>query len=154
MGRGFSLTELKVGFLTRRSVHPLTFQAAGIYRPLASTIGIAVDHRRANLSEEGLAANVQRLKDYKARLILFPRKSNKPKKGDTAKDQQSTETVRKIGSLLPAATAFSEIKKGDLPKGSEKGAYRTLRETRAEKRYLGAKEKRAKDKAEDEKAKK
>merc|ERR1719315_1019553 len=58
-GRGFSLEELK---------------AAKIPRRLAPTIGIAVDHRRRNKSVEGLQMNVQRLKEYRSRLIIFPRK--------------------------------------------------------------------------------
>ncbi|RMY17178.1 hypothetical protein D0865_16775, partial [Hortaea werneckii] len=59
-GRGFSLAELK---------------EAGVPRKLAPTIGISVDPRRQNLSEESLKANVQRLKEYKQRLVLFPRKT-------------------------------------------------------------------------------
>ncbi|KAI0534392.1 60S ribosomal protein L13 [Xylaria digitata] len=59
-GRGFSLTELS---------------ATGISRLLAPTIGIAVDYRRVNMSEESLATNIQRLKAYHARLIVFSRKT-------------------------------------------------------------------------------
>ena len=58
-------------------------QAAGINRRLAPRIGIAVDHRRRNRSLEGLQVNVQRLKEYKSKLILFPRKMSNPKKGDS-----------------------------------------------------------------------
>jgi large subunit ribosomal protein L13e len=47
----------------------------------ATKMGIAVDHRRRNANEEGLELNVQRLKEYKAKLILFPRKSKTYKKG-------------------------------------------------------------------------
>ncbi|XP_058071237.1 large ribosomal subunit protein eL13z-like [Magnolia sinica] len=47
--------------------------AAGIPKKLASTIGIVVDHCRKNRSLEGLQANVQRLKTYKANLVVFPR---------------------------------------------------------------------------------
>ncbi|RRT39710.1 hypothetical protein BHE74_00059099 [Ensete ventricosum] len=61
-GRGFTLEELK---------------AAGIPKKLAPTIGIAVDHRRKNRSLEGLQANVQRLKTYKAKLVIFPRRARK-----------------------------------------------------------------------------
>jgi large subunit ribosomal protein L13e len=43
-----------------------------------------VDHRRRNLSEEGKKLNVERLQAYKARLIVFPRKAAKPKKGDSS----------------------------------------------------------------------
>lgn len=52
-------------------------QAAGIPKKLASTIGISVDHRRRNRSLEGLQANVQRLKTYKAKLVVFPRRARK-----------------------------------------------------------------------------
>jgi large subunit ribosomal protein L13e len=67
-GRGFTLAELK---------------AAGIGRKEAKGVGIVVDHRRRNLSEEGKLVNVERLKAYKQRLIVFPRKAGKPKKGDS-----------------------------------------------------------------------
>merc|ERR1712232_885288 len=69
LGKGFTLEELK---------------EAGIPRKLAPTIGIAVDFRRHNKSMESLQMNVQRLKLYKSKLVIFPRKS-KPKKGDTAR---------------------------------------------------------------------
>lgn len=68
-GRGFTFEELK---------------SAGIPRKQALTIGIPVDHRRRNRSEESLARNVERLKAYQAKLILFPLKSKKPKKGDSS----------------------------------------------------------------------
>ena len=60
-----------------------SFQNAGISRKVAPTIGIAVDHRRKNRSAESLQANVQRLKEYKSKLIVFPRKASKPKQGDS-----------------------------------------------------------------------
>lgn len=52
-------------------------QAAGINKGFARTIGIAVDHRRRNKSVESLQANVQRLKEYRSKLILFPVHPNK-----------------------------------------------------------------------------
>merc|ERR1712216_1114242 len=67
-GRGFTFEELK---------------EAGVNRKEALTIGIAVDHRRRNRSAESLQINVQRLKEYKSKLIVFPRKRNKPKAGDS-----------------------------------------------------------------------
>lgn len=54
-----------------------TIQAAGVPKKLAPTIGIAVDHRRKNRSLEGLQANAQRLKTYKAKLVVFPRRPHK-----------------------------------------------------------------------------
>ncbi|KAL7962195.1 ribosomal protein L13e domain-containing protein [Trichoderma compactum] len=141
-GRGFTLTELK---------------EAGISKSLAPTIGISVDFRRQNLSEESLAANVARLKAYKERLILLPRKSNAPKKGDTKTDVASLDKVASIAAALPIAHAsagFTEIKKSEIPAAVEGGAYTKLRIARSNARYQGAREKRARDKAEAETAKK
>ena len=47
---------------------------AKIGRKEALGIGIAVDFRRRNKCNESLQLNVQRLKKYKARLVVFPRK--------------------------------------------------------------------------------
>ena len=59
-------------------------QAAGIRKREARTIGIAVDFRRQNKSVESLQQNVQRLKEYRAKLILFPKKMSKPRKEDAS----------------------------------------------------------------------
>jgi len=85
LGRGFTLEELK---------------AAGIPKKLAPTIGIAVDHRRRNRSEESLALNLKRLKAYKASLILFPRRTAKPKAGDSDAGELAMAKQFK-GALMP-----------------------------------------------------
>jgi len=138
-GRGFTLTELK---------------EAGIPRKFAPTIGISVDPRRQNLSTESLAVNVERLKAYRARLILFPRKLGQVKQGDSTKEDVSAakNTVSSLKVALPivnAAAGVSEINKSDLPEPIEGGAYRKLREARSEARYLGKREKRAREKADE-----
>jgi large subunit ribosomal protein L13e len=56
---------------------------AAVSPKAALRLGIIVDHRRRNLSEEGKKLNVERLLAYKQRLIIFPRKTAKPKKGDS-----------------------------------------------------------------------
>ncbi|GAD94903.1 60S ribosomal protein L13 [Paecilomyces variotii No. 5] len=149
-GRGFTIAELK---------------EAGIPRKLAPTIGISVDGRRTNYSKESLAANVARLQEYKARLILFPRKSGQFKKLDSsAEDVKAAQAAfaaegktegfaTNINSTLPinnisAAEAVTEIKRDSLPKGEE-AAFRRLREARSEARLAGVREKRAKAKAEE-----
>ncbi|CAG2229534.1 RP-L13e [Mytilus edulis] len=66
-GKGFTLEELK---------------NAGINKRQALNIGIAVDYRRKNKSIESLQQNAQRLKEYKSKLILFPKKMSRPRKGD------------------------------------------------------------------------
>ena len=65
-GRGFALEELK---------------KAGLSARFARTVGIAVDHRRACTSEEQFQLNVERLNSYKSKLILFPKREGKIKKG-------------------------------------------------------------------------
>lgn len=128
-GRGFTLAELK---------------AAGLTAAYARTIGIAVDHRRQNKSEEGFKLNVSRLQDYKAKLIVFPGKGKQP-----AAEQVSTAAVFPIEAVLTKVetkAVSSEAKAFE--------AYRTLREARSEARYAGIREKRAREKAEAEAEKK
>ena len=59
-------------------------QNAGFNKKEAQQIGIAVDYRRRNKSVESLQQNVQRLKEYKSKLIIFPKKQSKPRKGDAS----------------------------------------------------------------------
>ena len=61
----------------------------------AKTIGITVDHRRRNKSVESLQVNAQRLKEYQSKLILFPVKASKPRKGDA-----SEEDIKKASQLV------------------------------------------------------
>merc|ERR1712093_232590 len=65
IGRGFSLAELK---------------ALKLGKLEARSLGIAVDPRRRNRSVEGKQANEQRLREYKAKLVVFPRKKDRKTK--------------------------------------------------------------------------
>jgi len=137
-----------------------TPQEAGIPRKLAPTIGISVDHRRANLSTASLTTNVERLKAYRARLILFPRVAGKHKKEDASKedvdahkDASAEKVVRRLGHGMPITNvaleeAIGEVQRSEMGKGEE-GAYRRLREARSEARLVGVREKRAKAKADE-----
>jgi len=126
---------------------------AGIPRKLAPTIGISVDPRRQNLSTESLSVNVDRLKAYRARLILFPRKVGQHKKDDATKedvkDVKSITSVKRGLPIVHASSEIKEIKKSDLPAAIEGGAYRKLRDARSEARHAGKREKRARDKADE-----
>jgi large subunit ribosomal protein L13e len=73
---------------------------AGINRKYAQTVGISVDHRRTNKSTEALDLNVARLKDYMARLVVFPKKMNQFKKGD-ASAEDIENAVQLQGVVLP-----------------------------------------------------
>ncbi|KAI0639501.1 60S ribosomal protein L13 [Trametes polyzona] len=136
-GRGFTLAELK---------------EAGIGKKEARGVGIVVDHRRRNLSEEGKALNVERLKAYKARLIVFPRNSKKPKKGDSTGDDLTAPTTR---APLPLPSAFvREEPRKITQEERDFQAYRTLRNERAAARHEGARKVREAKKAEEEANKK
>jgi len=136
-GRGFTLGELK---------------EAGIGKKEALGVGIVVDHRRRNLSEEGKKVNVERLKAYKARLIVFPRKVGKPKKGDSSTDDLTAATTR---AAVPIHDAYSaEAPRKITTEERDFKAYRTLRISRANARYEGTRKVRAAKKEEEEAAKK
>ncbi|KAK8630571.1 hypothetical protein V6N13_079359 [Hibiscus sabdariffa] len=127
-GRGFTLEELK---------------AAGISKKLAPTIGIAVDHRRKNRSLEGLQTNVQRLKTYKAKLVVFPRRARKFKAGDSTAEELATATQVQ-GSFMPISR---EKPSAELVKVTEEmksfKAYNKLRVERMNERHIGARLKKA-----------
>ncbi|KAJ9685173.1 hypothetical protein PVL29_017272 [Vitis rotundifolia] len=127
-GRGFSLEELK---------------AAGIPKKLAPTIGISVDHRRKNRSLESLQANVQRLKTYKAKLVVFPRRARKFKAGDSAPEELGTATQVQ-GQYMPVVQekpAVELVKVTDEMKSFK--AYGKLRVERMNERHVGVRMKKA-----------
>merc|ERR1719230_1065261 len=62
LGKGFTFEELK---------------AAKIPKKMALTIGISIDHRRKNRCTESLERNVNRLKQFKEKLLIFPKKAGK-----------------------------------------------------------------------------
>ncbi|KAF9518255.1 hypothetical protein BS47DRAFT_1338528 [Hydnum rufescens UP504] len=136
-GRGFTFLELK---------------EAGIGRKEAKGLGIVVDHRRRNLSEEGKNLNVARLTAYKSRLIVFPKKAGKPNKGDSSTEDLAAATTRASIPLPPAVVP--EAPRKITEEEREFGAYRTLREAAAESRHAGAKKIRQQKKEEEEAAKK
>ncbi|KAF8481252.1 60S ribosomal protein L13 [Russula ochroleuca] len=136
-GRGFTLGELK---------------EAGISRKTALGLGIVVDHRRRNSSVEGKTINIERLKAYKERLVVFPRKAGKPKKGDSSPDDLQAPTTRQTLPLPPPAVPEQPRKITEEER--EFNAYKTLRNNRAETRFEGVRKIRAAKKEEEEAAKK
>jgi len=142
-GRGFTLEELK---------------EAKIPRKLALSIGIPVDHRRQNTSVESLQQNVARLNEYKSKLILFPRKTKAPKKGDASaediKDAQQVVSVASVFKIDPVPSKGALEERTIDAAEKEKNAFRTLRIARADARNQGKRDKRAKAKEEEAAAKK
>ncbi|KAL8513292.1 hypothetical protein ACS0TY_019483 [Phlomoides rotata] len=135
-GKGFSLEELK---------------AAGIAKKLAPTVGISVDHRRRNSSLEGFQTNVQRLKTYKAKLVVFPRRARKVKAGDSSPEELASAT-QVTDTFLPIVSEKPTV---ELVKVSEDmksfKAYDKLRLERTNKRHAGVRAKRAAEAEKEEK---
>ncbi|GAA5956423.1 hypothetical protein JCM3765_005658 [Sporobolomyces pararoseus] len=139
-GRGFTKQELK---------------AAGIRRKEALSLGVPVDHRRRNASEEGLKLNVERLEAYKARLVVFPKKAGKVKKGDTEGADKSTERVSKVSAAFPIpAGIVNEQPREITSEEKEFSAFRALRVARSDARLVGVRAERKRKAEEEEAAKK
>merc|ERR1711874_13772 len=136
LGRGFTLDELK---------------AAGINKKTARSVGISVDYRRRNLSMESLQQNVQRLKEYKSKLIVFPRKEGKPKKGDATPEELKL-AKQLAGDVLPVENTFKP-EKARVPTEDEKkhNAFVALRQARINAKLLGMREKKKKEEQEKDK---
>jgi large subunit ribosomal protein L13e len=135
-GRGFTLVELK---------------GAGLTAAFARTVGISVDHRRTSTSEEQLQLNVARLNTYKSKLIVFPRRENKPKKGlindATAEQLKSAATATQVtGITLPLVRKVQEIEFAAIKEEDKKSkVFHTLRTIRTNHRYKGRRDKKATD---------
>merc|ERR1712166_180179 len=127
LGRGFTLAELR---------------EAKIAPKLAPTIGISVDHRSRNRCTESLKTNVDRLKLYKSKLLVFPKGSGKKcvKKGDTPRSELqkvAQNTLKEIIAIPKTALRIKARKITDAEK--EKSAYKTLKKARTNKKSLGSK---------------
>merc|ERR1711957_1046896 len=121
LGKGFTLEELKGAGLTAR---------------YARTVGIAVDHRRTNKSGESLALNVARLKEYKGKLIVFPKKRlSKVKNGDSSAVECKAAT-QFDGTILPLAGLSNDIVMASIPK-PKIFAFTTMRVAAKETKVTG-----------------
>jgi len=141
-GRGFTLNELK---------------EARIPRKRAPTIGIAVDHRRKNRCTESLAANVARLKAYKSKLVLFPRRTKASKKtgveGLVEADKAARAAATQLkGDLMKVRTKKPTVATAAVNKNAPK-AYAQIRTERMNLRMVGIRKKRAEEAAAEAKQK-
>merc|ERR1719388_90278 len=137
LGKGFTLDELR---------------EAKIPVKLAPTIGISVDHRRRNRCTESLQANVDRLKLYKSKLLIFPKKSGKKgvKQGDTPKSELANVAQNTLKEIIPVPKPVLRIKARAITAAEkEASAYKKLKKARTDKHYLGEKLKKAKAKDEE-----
>ena len=128
-------------------------QSAGINRREALTIGIPVDHRRKNRSVESLELNVARLKTYKSKLIIFPKKSGKSKKDSDPTELAQAKQIK--GPVLAIEQTWVTENPRKVTEEEKKfDAYSTLRRARADARFVGVREMRRKAKEEEEANKK
>ena len=90
LGKGFTLEELK---------------AVKVNPSYAQTIGIAIDWRRRNKSEESLTVNVARLEEYLKKLVVL-------KKGDAAPPQFKgvVQPIVKPASAIEMQEVTAEMK--------------------------------------------
>lgn len=138
---------------------------AGLNPKYARSIGIAVDQRRMDTALETLEQNVQRLKAYLAKLILFPgattRKAQRPPKKDAPakpmtdvkprKQLVKEATVEKVktakqaeGTLLPIAPATKGEALATITKEmKEAKSFWKLRLERVKEKYYGKRKKKA-----------
>lgn len=99
---------------------------------------------------------MERLQEYKKRLILFPRRASKPKKGEaSAEEVKKAKSGEGVLSHVHKHDALAvknvvEVPEVDVEEveGTE-NAYRKLRIARSDARLVGVREKRAKAKAEE-----
>lgn len=128
LGRGFTIDEIK---------------AAGLTPRYAATIGISVDARRKNISEESLNTNTQRLKTYLSKLVLYPVNAKKPAKGDASaadiklgqqdRSQFGQRTVA-VPTKASGAAASRKVSKAE----ASASAYKFLKKNLSAVRFMGA----------------
>merc|ERR1719352_2185154 len=115
LGRGFTLDELR---------------EAKIAPKLARTIGISVDHRRRNRCTESLQENVNRLKLYKSKLLIFPRGSGTKavKKGDTPRSELTNVAQNTLKEIIPVPKLALRVKARAITADEkEKSAYKMMK---------------------------
>jgi len=111
LGRGFTLEELS---------------GAGLNPDYAQTVGIAVDKRRTNKSEESLALNIARLEEYKKKLVVFD------------KDAAPSDVPQLTGDVMPIVKPADELVMEDVTDEMKSfKAFTTMRVARKETKVAG-----------------
>ena len=98
-----------------------------------------------------LAANTQRLKEYRSKLVLFPRNKKKPRAGDAPAD--ALKEVRQVtGTLLPIKKKSLKAEARVITEEEKRAsAYWQLRQARADARLVGFRLKKKQEKADKQK---
>lgn len=143
LGRGFTLEELKKGGLKNVNY--------------ARSIGIAIDLRRKDTCAETQKVNIDRIKEYLNKIILYPKKKPevKPAVLEATPDQikfSQTLPQNTTKTVIPLPKADSAFSFGQItPKMKDEIVYKTLRKEWKEQtgfqKKLDARKKRAEAKA-------
>lgn len=88
--------------------------------------------------------NVERLKAYRSRLVIFPRVHGKPKAGDAQGEDLSAHITRELPALPNPYVA--EKARAITSEEKEFEAFATLRKARSDARHAGIRSKRAAEK--------
>mmetsp|Transcript_50632 Transcript_50632/g.58269 ORF Transcript_50632/g.58269 Transcript_50632/m.58269 type:complete len:219 (+) Transcript_50632:36-692(+) len=143
LGRGFTLEELS---------------GASLKPQYANTIGIRVDARRKNISEESLNTNIQRLKTYVSKLVLFPVNPKKIQAGEATEAEQKAvvQDRTRFGTAAVGAVVYPAVDAARKVTEEEKtkNVYAFLKKNHSAVRFLGARLKKAQKKAAKENEKK
>jgi len=91
LGRGFTLEELKAAGLTKRN---------------ARGLGVSVDHRRKNQNKETFSLNVERIKAYRSKQVVYP--TNTLKRAKKAERKASVVKHKQIRSEIASAVQQAE----------------------------------------------
>jgi len=118
LGRGFTKDEIV---------------AAGMSLVQAQQLGVAIDKRRRNKSQENLQRNVQRLKEYRSKLVVLP------KSGNTDVEQVRGTSVMPVNPNPAANVVESAVISDADRKGS---VYQAFHMAKANAKYAGKREKR------------
>ena len=128
LGRGFTLDELK---------------AAGLKSAKwAQSVGVAVDYRRRNRSVESVQVNVDRLKQFLSKLVVFTKKNKSAAAAQSALVNVKPSSKKSVVEAERAITAEEKAF----------GAYAALRGAYVDARLVGVRLHQAKAKAEAEEA--
>ncbi len=130
LGRGFTADEIK---------------AAGFSKREAVAAGICVDTRRRNKATEALQQNIQRLTEYKSKLIMFPINAAKPKKGDSSAEEIKMAT-QFSGVVMPLQDSWVPEKARAITAEEKKhSVFQAMRVARSHAKLWGVRAKRKKE---------
>uniref|UniRef100_A0A2P2HW08 Large ribosomal subunit protein eL13 n=1 Tax=Hirondellea gigas TaxID=1518452 RepID=A0A2P2HW08_9CRUS len=136
LGRGFTNHELRFAKISKKD---------------ALKIGIAVDRRRRSKSNEAMQANIQRLREYRRKLILFPKNSKKTKKGEASAAELKLATQLKGKIVMPLKKYRFHLDAAQVidPKLRRTDVYSMLIDARSTERKWGMRAKKAREAAEE-----